>query len=71
MSFAEQQEVAFRAVLGNGDHFVQLTWAQFSELPFRLALQHIVAPRVCNPNGKDDSDTLAHRASSAPPPACG
>lgn len=59
MTFAEQQEVAFRSVLTNGDHFIQLTTAQYSELPFRLALQHIVAPRVCNPGNRQDTDILS------------
>lgn len=59
MNFAEQQEVAFRSVLNNGDHFIQLARAQYSELPFKLALQHIVAPRVCNQDGAADTDLLA------------
>lgn len=59
LNFAEQQEVALRGCLYGGDHFVQLTQAQSSALPFRLALQHIAAARVCNPQNLPDTDTLS------------
>ena len=58
-NFYEQQEIAFRAVLNAGDHFIQITTAGPSELPFRLALQHITAPRVCNPGNAMDTEALA------------
>lgn len=57
-TFAEQQAIAERAVLVDGDCFIQLTNATRSELPFRLALQHIAAARVCNPQGEPETSTL-------------
>lgn len=57
LNFREQQDVAFRAVL-HRDHFVQLTQSERSELPFRLALNHISSRRVCNPDGQRDRETL-------------
>lgn len=57
-NFYEQQETAFRSVLLAADHFVQLAQSRASELPFRLALQHIAGPRVCNPNRLADTPTL-------------
>jgi len=70
LNFFEQQEIAFRAVLAAGDHFVQLTRAEASELPFRLACQHIVADRVSNPHSGIDTDTCVQgvekTASGAP-----
>lgn len=69
-NFYTQQDLILRAVLCDGDHFVQLTTAEGSELPFRLALQHISAARVCNPDNKPDSATLVQgiekTASGAP-----
>ena len=60
LTFAEQQELAFRACLENGDHFI----AQVSlprprgDWPYGFALQHIEADRVCNPNQAGDTATL-------------
>jgi lambda family phage portal protein len=58
LTFYEQQDIAFRAVLGAGDHFVQLAGSSSGALPFRLALQHISAARVCNPFGYSDTEAL-------------
>lgn len=59
LDFYQQQDIAFRAVLGAGDHFVQLTQTGGSALPFRLALQHIAAARVSNPHRAFDAAALA------------
>lgn len=58
LCFAEQQDLVFRAALENGDHFVYLTAVEYAHRPFRLALQHIEADRVCNKNNAPDSPTL-------------
>ena len=59
LDFYTQQDVAFRAVLGAGDHFVQLTRSTGRALPFSLTLQHIAAARVSNPHRALDTATLA------------
>lgn len=60
LSFADQQELAFRSVLERGDHFVAQVALRTArgQWPFRFALQHIEADRVCNPNRSRDTDTL-------------
>lgn len=52
LTFAEQQELAFRAVLENGDHFVTFATlpAPRADWPYGFALQHIEADRVCDPS---------------------
>ncbi len=60
LTFAEQQALAWRAVLESGDHFiprVTLTRPR-GDWPFRFALQHLEADRCCNPNDTQDTATL-------------
>ena len=60
LTFAEQQALAWRAVLESGDHFiprVSLTRPR-GDWPFRFALQHLEADRCSNPEGKRDSASL-------------
>lgn len=60
LTFAEQQELAWRAVLENGDHFV--TFATLNQMralwPYSFALQHIEADRVSNPNDAADTASI-------------
>lgn len=60
LCFADQQELAFRAVLENGDHFVHLVTLRRPRQgwPFSFALQHTEADRVCNPQNQRDTETL-------------
>lgn len=60
LPFADQQDLAFRAVLENGDHLIHLARLAGPRIgwPYSFALQHIEADRVCNPNNKRDSETL-------------
>jgi lambda family phage portal protein len=66
LDFYAQQDVAFRSVLAAGDHFVQITRAEASELPFSVALQHIASARVSNPHGSLDTETLAQGVERTP-----
>ena len=66
LNFAQQQELAWRCTLSAGDHFVQLATAEASALPFRLALQHIAAARVSNPQNRSDTDTLSQGIERSP-----
>jgi lambda family phage portal protein len=65
-SFDEQLEIIFRSVAIAGDHFVQLTRAQDSSLPFLLAIQHIAAERVSNPNDGMDTPTMIQGIEKTP-----
>lgn len=67
-NFWEQQDSAFRAVLRKGDHWVQLTTrpAAHGERLFQLALQHIAAERVSNPDGLGDTETLVQGVEKDP-----
>jgi lambda family phage portal protein len=60
LPFVDQQELAFRAVLENGDHFISLVTLPQRRpgWPYSFALQHIEADRVCNPHNKADTETL-------------
>ena len=65
-NFDEQLDIIFRSVATAGDHFVQLTRAQDSSLPFLLALQHIAAERVSNPQDAMDTPTLIQGIEKTP-----
>lgn len=58
-SFYELQELAFRSALESGDSFALLPMQKYVEEPISTKVQIIEADRVCNPEGKADSDTLA------------
>lgn len=60
LSFADQQDLAFRSVLGNGDHFIALVTLDQPHpgWPFSFALQHIEGHRISNPSNQRDTDTL-------------
>lgn len=58
LSFAAQQELAFRSVLASGDCFAAMVAAPSRDL-FDFAVQLIEADRVSNPGLRADSDTLA------------
>lgn len=58
LNFPEHQELAFRSVLENGDHFVILAKARDKAI-YGTALQHVEADRVSNPDNKPDTATLA------------
>lgn len=53
-NFYQQTDMAFRCVLGAGDHCILLTRNPSSSLPIKLALQHIEGDRLCNPDRKGD-----------------
>ena len=57
-NFYEIQDLAFRSRLESGDSFVVLASVKRPGWPFTLALQVIEADRACNPDGKNDTDTL-------------
>lgn len=59
MSFYELQELAFRSALESGDAFALLPMQKYAGEPISTKVQIIEADRVCNPEGKGDSDTLA------------
>lgn len=59
LNFYEQQDVAFRQVLENGDVLVLKKRFQRPGSPFYLKHQLIEADRLCNPNSKRDTATLA------------
>ncbi len=65
LNFYEQQDLSFREVLA-GDHFIQLVQVQGRELPFRLALNHIAAARVCNPWGQIETATFIQGVEKTP-----
>lgn len=60
LCFSDQQELAFRAVLENGDHFIAQVAlpAPRPGWPFSFCLQHFEADRICNPNNARDTATL-------------
>lgn len=58
LTFAEHQDLAFRATLENGDHFIIQTRAEFPGSVYNLALQHVEADRVCNKDNKTDTETV-------------
>lgn len=58
LNFYAQQELVFRSVLESGDlATITPRVARNGRAP-RLALQHIEADRLCNPDGKGNTDTL-------------
>lgn len=59
LNFYEQQDVAFRQVLENGDILVLKKRFQRAGSPFYLKHQLIEADRLCNPDYKRDTATLA------------
>lgn len=58
LNFYQQQTLIYRAKSVLGDHFVQFCQVKNRSLPFSLALNHIAAQRVCNPNYTADTATL-------------
>lgn len=58
LTFAEQQELAFRSTLENGDCFALMPFIERPGAPYGLTVQLIEADRVSNPNYKNDTDTL-------------
>lgn len=58
LNFYAQQALVFRGVLESGDLFTVTPRIARNGKPPRLALQHIEADRVCNPQGSVNSDTL-------------
>jgi lambda family phage portal protein len=58
LTFDGIQQVAFRSVLADGDHFVAKRFLERPGSPFGLKLQLIAGARVCNPDRKADSATL-------------
>lgn len=57
-SFYEQQGLALRSVCTAGDHGVLLTRNKASAQAVKLALQHIEADRICNPDRAPDRPGL-------------
>lgn len=57
-NFYGLQSLATRSMLESGDVFALLPEAERPGQPYRLAVQLIEADRVCNPNGKANTDTL-------------
>lgn len=55
--FADQQALAVRSVLLNGDHFVVKRFLDRGR-PLATALQHVEADRICNPNRARDGSLL-------------
>lgn len=58
LNFYGLQKLFFRAWLESGDAFVLTPLIARSGQPARLALQVIEADRVCNPDGKQNTETL-------------
>lgn len=58
-SFAQLQALAFHSVLENGDAFVLNLAIERPHRPHALTLQLIEADRVCNPDNRLDTPTLA------------
>src|SRR3989338_4217976 len=56
--FPEHQELAFRQMLVNGDHFVALPRIPRKHNPYTLALQHIEGDRVSNENNQADTNKI-------------
>jgi lambda family phage portal protein len=59
LNFAGIQSLAFLSTLENGDAFVLLPHIMRKGSPYGLKLQLVEADRVCNKEGKADSDTLS------------
>ena len=59
LNFALLQALAFLKVLEDGDVFVNLPRFARPGSPYKLKLQLIEAARVCNPDGKANTDRLA------------
>lgn len=59
LSFYLLQPLALRSALESGDVFALLPYEARAVSPYRLKIQLIEADRVCNPEGKLDSDTIA------------
>jgi lambda family phage portal protein len=57
--FAEQQDLALRSTLVNGDVFALMPYIKRSGSRFRLKVQLVEADRVCNEKNMSDTDTLA------------
>ena len=56
--FYESQDIAYRGRILSGDSFIVLARRQANNWPFRLAIQLIEADKVCNPDGKPNTETM-------------
>lgn len=65
-TFPEHLEIAFWSTLEAGDHFILLTQQPDSPLPISLALQHIEADRISNPNRLRDTPNMVEGVSLNP-----
>ena len=59
LNFCGMQEMGFRQTLENGDVFALLPNIVRPGSPYGLKLQMVEGDRVCNPDGKQDTATLA------------
>ncbi|MCP4342141.1 MAG: phage portal protein [Desulfobulbaceae bacterium] len=59
------QDLALRSMLENGDHFVIMARAD-SASPWNMALQHVEADRVSNPDNGMDTETLVEGVEKSP-----
>ncbi len=59
------QDLALRAMLENGDHFIVMARAG-SESPWDMALQHVEADRVSNPDNGMDTEKLVEGVEKSP-----
>ncbi|MDI6808250.1 MAG: phage portal protein [Candidatus Eisenbacteria bacterium] len=58
LNFAGIQELCFRQVLENGDVLVNIPRFKRGIFPYFTKLQVIEADRLCNPDGKTDTETI-------------
>jgi lambda family phage portal protein len=58
LNFYQQQELAFRSELDSGDVFVLLPFIRRPMSVYALKVQLVEADRVCNPDGKKDTEML-------------
>lgn len=58
LDFYDQQALVFRGVLESGDIFTLTPRVSRGGKQPRLALQHVEADRICNPQGQINTDTL-------------
>jgi len=59
LNFQEIQALVLRSTLENGDVFVLTPAVKKKTSPYQVGLQTIEADRICNPDNKQDTDTLA------------
>jgi lambda family phage portal protein len=59
LNFYEQQELAFRSTLENGDVLALMPYKKRNTSPYGLKIQLVEADRVCNENNKPDTPALS------------